>query len=228
MVTQENKSPIVDTSFDLRDVSWTAAIGRIVLSIILIAGALVAINLFISLSATSSSFDDRVAAAFKDSYDYGYSQTFDTTYHKALTEGFDKGYNKAIEIVQTDNSTKPVSRLVKTHKPTYNEMMAFLDADPTHNKPYIDGQYVCFDYAADVNNDADAAGIQAAYVRLRSNDWGHAVVAFDTVDRGLVYIEPQTNAEVKLVIGQPYPWHLVGATTPLSANDPILEIELIW
>ena len=214
--------------FDLREVSWPVAIGRAVLSVILLAGGLVAINIFIYLDATNSTFDERVAAAFRDSYDYGYAQTFDTTYQKALTEGFGKGYSKGYEISQDSNSVQPASRLVQTHNPTYSEMIAFLAADKTDSEAYIDGHYVCFDYAADVNNNADAAGIQAAYVRLRSSDWGHAVVAFDTIDRGLIYIEPQSDAEVKLVTGQPYPWRQVGATSPLSASDAILQIELIW
>ena len=214
--------------FDLREVSWLVAIGRAVLSVILLAGAIVGINIFIYLDATNTTFDDRVADAFRDSYDYGYAQTFDTTYQKALTEGFDKGYIKGYEISQESNSAKPVSRLVQTHNPTYSELTDFLAADKTDSNAYIDGHYVCFDYAADVNNNADAAGIQAAYVRLRSTDWGHAVVAFDTVDRGLIYIEPQSDQEVKLVIGQPYPWRQVGATSPFTASDPILQIELIW
>ncbi|GEM_PF-2240466 len=217
-----------ESEFDLREVSWLVAIGRAFLSVILLAGAIIAINIFIYLDATNSTFNERVAAAFRDSYDYGYAQTFDTTYQKALTEGFDKGYSKGYEISKAGNSSIPVSRLVQTHNPTFSELTAFLAADKTDSSAYIDGQYVCFDYAADVNNNADAAGIQAAYVRLRSSDWGHAVVAFDTVDRGLVYIEPQSDQEVKLVLGQPYPWRQVGATSPLSASDPILQIELIW
>ena len=218
----------MSSEFDLREVSWAVAIGRAVLSVILLAGALVTINLFIYLDATNSTSNERVAAAFRDSYDYGYAQTFDATYQQARNQAFDKGYSKGYEISRQGNSVQPVSRLERTHNPTFSELMAFLAADKTDSKPYIDGQYVCFDYAADVNNNADAARIQAAYVRLRSKDWGHAVVAFDTVDRGLVYIEPQSDQEVKLVLGQPYPWREVGATSPFSASDPILQIELIW
>jgi len=184
--------------FDVREVSWTVAITRIVLSMVILVGVLASIDFSLFLGATDSAFNDRIATAFKDSYDYGYSQTFDATYQKALAEGFDKGYSKGYEISQASNSAQPAPRLVQTHNPTYAEMKAFLAADKTDSKPYVDGQYVCFDYAADVNNNADAAGIQAAYVRLRASDWGHAVVAFNTVDRGLIYIEPQSDAEDNL------------------------------
>ena len=214
--------------FDYRDVSWFVATLRFVLSWIILIGILAGIDLSIFLGATNSTFDDRVAAAFKDAYDYGYTQTYDINYQKAMAEGYDKGYTKGLEISDSRNSTQPTSRLVQMHNPTYAEMKAFLAADQTDKKPYIDGQYVCFDYASDVNNAADAAGLQAAYVRLRSSDWGHAVVAFDTVDRGLIFIEPQSDAEVNLVVGQPYPWQQGKATSPLSATDRILEIEIIW
>jgi len=214
--------------FDIREVSWLVALARFVLSLVITLGVLVGINILIYLDATNTTSNDRVAAAFRDAYDYGYAQTFNATYQQARNQAFDKGYSKGYEISQESNSGKPVSRLVETHNPTYDELMAFLRADKTDSNPYIDGHYVCFDYAAELNNNADAAGIQAAYVRLRSTDWGHAVVAFDTIDRGLIYIEPQSDAEVKLVIGQPYPWQQVNATSPLSSSDPILQIELIW
>lgn len=214
--------------FDIREVSWLVALVRFVLSLVITLGVLAAINILIYVDATNNTANDRVAAAFRDAYDYGYAQTFDATYQQARNQAFDKGYSKGYEISQGSSSDQPVSRLVETHNPTYSELMAFLAADKTDSNPYVDGHYVCFDYAAELNNNADAAGIQAAYVRLRSNEWGHAVVAFETVDRGLIYIEPQSDAEVKLVTGQPYPWRDVGATSPFSASDPILQIELIW
>ena len=214
--------------FDIREVSWLVALARFVISLVITLGVLAGINILIYLDATNTTYNDRVAAAFADAYDYGYAQTFNATYQQARNQAFDKGYSKGYEISQESNSGKPVSRLVETHNPTYDELMEFLRADKTDSNAYIDGHYVCFDYAADLNNNADAAGIQAAYVRLRSTDWGHAVVAFDTIDRGLIYIEPQSDAEVKLVIGQPYPWQQVNATSPLSSSDPILQIELIW
>jgi len=222
------KNQEITGEFDLRDVSWLVAIGRALLSVIILAGGLFGLNILIYLDSTNSSFDERVAAAFQDAYDYGYAQTFDTTFLEAREQAFDDGYIKGVEISRESKVAAPVSRLVKTHNPTYDELMQFLAADKTDENPYIEGEYVCFEYAADMNNNADALGIQAAYVRLRSNDWGHAVVAFQTVDRGLIFIEPQSDAPVELVKGKPYPWREVGATSPFSASDPILQIELIW
>jgi len=214
--------------FDLREVSWIVAVTRIALSLVVTAGALIGLNTIIFLNATNSSYSERVALAFQDAYDYGYSQTFDVAYQQARQVSFEKGYSKGYEISRDGIGSVPASRMARMSKPTYAELMDFLAQDSTDSNPYIDGAYVCFDYAADLNNAADAAGFPAAYVRLRSDDWGHAIVAFETADKGLVYIEPQSDKEVTIQLGKPYPWQQVGATSPLSAIDPILEMELIW
>ena len=50
---------------------------------------------------------------------------------------------------------------------------------------------MCSDFAEDVHNNAKAAGIKAAWVSIafEGNDEGHACNAFETTDRGLVYID---------------------------------------
>jgi len=121
-----------------------------------------------------------------------------------------------------------VSTRVEHYNPTHKEMKEFLASDKTDSNSFISGEYVCSDFAAQVNSNAEASGIRAAYVRIRSKEWGHAVVAFETVDRGLIFIEPQSDRKVELVIGEPFPWYLVGAISPLSSYDPIVEIQIIW
>ncbi|MEE8419224.1 MAG: hypothetical protein V3S02_03835 [Dehalococcoidales bacterium] len=210
------------------EVSWPVAIGRVFLSMFVLSASIVALDFMVYLGATSSTFNHRVAAAFSEGYDYGYAQTFDVAFEEAQVEGYDKGYIKGFEIVQGLESGKEVSRLVEMRNPTFGELIEFLAADKTDEKPFISGEYVCFDYTAELNNNADAAGIRAAYVRIRSDEWGHAVAAFETVDKGLVFIEPQSDSQVALVIGKPYPWWQVGATSPLGYSDNILEIQIIW
>jgi hypothetical protein len=75
--------------------------------------------------------------------------------------------------------------------PTFAELVAFIRADRTDANPYVEGQYVCADYAEDVHNHAEAAGIRAGWVAINFNglDTGHAVNVFETTDRGTVYID---------------------------------------
>lgn len=94
------------------------------------------------------------------------------------------GDGEPIELINNLNATNP----------TYAELIAFIKADTTDTNFYIEegpGAYVCADFAEDVHNNAEAAGIRAAWVGLDfyGDDEGHALNAFETTDRGLVYID---------------------------------------
>jgi len=87
--------------------------------------------------------------------------------------------------------------------PTYREMMSFLKADDTDKADYIKGEYECTGFATDLCNSAEAEGIRCAYVTLKfPGGNGHAIVAFDTIDKGLIYIEPQFDDLVRVEIGK--------------------------
>jgi len=85
--------------------------------------------------------------------------------------------------------------------PTYAELVAFIKEDSTDEHRYATSvdvyigsaevPYVCSDFAEAVHNNAEAAGIKAAWVGigLEGEDEGHACNAFETTDRGLVYID---------------------------------------
>jgi hypothetical protein len=78
--------------------------------------------------------------------------------------------------------------------PTYAELVAFIQQDTTDTKDYLEDSligYVCADFAEDVHNNAEAAGIRAASVSVdfEGGGEGHACNAFNTIDKGLVYID---------------------------------------
>ena len=65
-----------------------------------------------------------------------------------------------------------------------------------------------------VNNNAEDMGISCAVVIINFNLSSHAIIAFNTTDRGMVYFEPQTDDVVRnLEIGNDY-W------TDCLINDP--------
>ncbi len=91
---------------------------------------------------------------------------------------------KPIELVNNPNAVNP----------SYEELLIFIQEDTTDAKLYIDTffwGYVCADYAEDVHNNAEGAGIRAAWVGIEfpGEEIGHALNAFETTDRGLVYID---------------------------------------
>lgn len=78
--------------------------------------------------------------------------------------------------------------------PTFDELVAFIQADKTDTNKYVatgPDAFVCADFAEEVHNNAEAAGIRAAWVSLtfEGTKEGHALDAFETTDRGLVYID---------------------------------------
>ena len=96
-----------------------------------------------------------------------------------------RGDGEPIELINNPNATDP----------TYAELLVFLESDQVDRYSYIVGPpelaYVCTDFAGDVHNNAEAAGIRAAFVAvyIAGIDKGHALNAFRTTDMGLVYID---------------------------------------
>ncbi|MDD5127590.1 MAG: hypothetical protein PHR43_05815 [Dehalococcoidales bacterium] len=117
--------------------------------------------------------------------------------------------------------------------PTYQQMLDFLKADMTDRKSYIDGEYECRHFATEVCNNADAQGIRCAYVSLEfPHETGHAIIAFSTIDKGIIYIEPQSDELVKLELGKRYYQSVIPSggytyATP-SYDDTVLEVLVAW
>ena len=89
--------------------------------------------------------------------------------------------------------------------PSYQEMKTFLSEDNTSEQEYLEGRYTCVDFAAAVKSNAAREGIRCAYVVVEfRGGGGHAIVAFDTTDRGLIFVEPQFDWEVELEVGERY------------------------
>ncbi|MFP3975563.1 MAG: hypothetical protein ACLFVK_05000 [Dehalococcoidia bacterium] len=80
--------------------------------------------------------------------------------------------------------------------PSWSELKTFLRDDMTDQKQYVPGSFVCADFAEMLHNNAEREGLRCAYVSLQLGpcpSWpsagGHALNAFETTDRGLVYID---------------------------------------
>jgi hypothetical protein len=93
----------------------------------------------------------------------------------------------------TTNTPKRLMHLVENpdaKNPTYDELLKFLKADTTDMNRYLLDYYVCTNFAETVHNNAEASGIRTAMVFIRFTEGpGHAINAFLTTDKGLVYID---------------------------------------
>jgi len=110
-----------------------------------------------------------------------------------------------------------------------------LREDKTDKNEFVEdtyGVYVCSHFARDVCNSAEQEGLRCAFVELRYLEKGHTIIAFDTIDKGLVYFEPQTDEVVKPVIGkrfyqciEPRPGYYYEEP---PHDDTIMDILVIW
>lgn len=85
---------------------------------------------------------------------------------------------------------------------TWEELEQFLWEDETDRHIYNEDSFVCADFAEMLHNNAESAGIRAAYVSVELKTWNpwlggwvvsigpsHSLNVFNTLDRGLVYID---------------------------------------
>lgn len=86
------------------------------------------------------------------------------------------GNGRTLELVNYNNAVDP----------TYDQLITFLRADKTDEKPYT-STYVCSDFAKTLHDNAEKAGIRAGWQGVRTCN--HAFNLFQTTDKGLVYID---------------------------------------
>ena len=73
--------------------------------------------------------------------------------------------------------------------PTHAELLEFLRRDLTDQHPYKVNEFTCVCFAEEVHNNAELAGISCALVTIDLPAVAHALNAFHTTDRGLIYID---------------------------------------
>jgi len=165
------------------------------------------------------------------SYIYGYQSGHEASYHQGYnqgkTEGYDEGYQYGYEAGFKPGQEQKAYSGYAPQNPTYQEMKTFLAQDTTNLNKYAPDEYMCTDFAAAVNNNADAKDIRCAIVDVfYPEGYGHTIIAFETTDRGLIFIEPQFDQEVKLTVGQSYAQ--TNDFTPAPRDDTVNRYLVIW
>jgi hypothetical protein len=89
---------------------------------------------------------------------------------------------------------------------SWRDLNVFLASDHTNWNRYIPGKYTCVNFAMDLVAAAHKQNIDGWIVAVEfdRSAIGHAFVAFQTTDMGVVWIEPQSDYAYSAVeIGQP-------------------------
>jgi len=136
---------------------------------------------------------------------------------------------EVVEVVGVGGDGQPIVLVdnPSATNPTYDELKAFLYSDTTNLNHYVDGGpvgYICTDFAETVHNNAEVAGIRAAWVSVtfEGETEGHVLNAFETSDEGLVYIDCTSGECTKFWVGDHYT-----DQHPLSMELPVMP-TLPW
>jgi hypothetical protein len=121
------------------------------------------------------------------------------------------------------------------HDPTYLEVVRFIQKDTTDLFTYNETYFNCMYFAQYVDINVERQGIRCALVVLYFNgtDAGHAIVGFNTSDKGMVYVEPQSDEWVQnLVVGNDFWTDCIVPNGDYyydeTSNDTIREILVFW
>ena len=90
----------------------------------------------------------------------------------------------------TNGQPVTIQRNSKAHDPWLAELIRFIKADGTNRLRYVEGSFVCTEFAVRLHNNAERAGLRAAIVFVTfASGPGHALTAFRTRDHGLVFVD---------------------------------------
>ncbi len=152
-----------------------------------------------SLQSDVTSLESEVIESFNLGYVEGESDGYQIGYYEGYVQGVEDGAGSGWYL----------------RDPTYDEVIAFIDLDKTDENEYT-ADYVCYDFTADFNGNAFQTGYMCGFVYIEFFDGAHSITCFNTTDRGLIYVEPQTDEIVTVAIGQLYSGHI------------IVDLGIIW
>jgi hypothetical protein len=100
-------------------------------------------------------------------------------------------YTKELQYVKASGSPVCLVNYKNATDPSWDELRTFLQQDDTDEHLFREGAFVCADFAELLHNNAEASGIRAAFVGVdfRADEEAHALNAFNTTDKGLVYVD---------------------------------------
>jgi hypothetical protein len=100
-------------------------------------------------------------------------------------------WNSTPESLNAAGMSPPTAERRDADAVTYTELTTFLASDHTEDRAYVYPNYTCLDFAVDLHNRAEAAGLKCGVVAVgfEGREEGHAFDAFPTTDRGTVFVD---------------------------------------
>jgi hypothetical protein len=181
----------------------------------------------------TSGFTNGKNEGYTEGYDVGNKDGYQSGYDSGKQAGYQDGYGKGETAGYTKGMNDGLGHGYTIKDATYAQVLDFLARDETDEKTYNLPVYVCSHFTRDVCNNAETAGIRCAVVELRyASGNGHLIVAFNTIDRGLVYFEPQTDERAEPAIGKRYYQTVIPKPGYFykepDHDDTIQDMVVIW
>lgn len=170
-------------------------------------------------------FSEGNVTGFNLGYIVGVEVGEDVGFMRGNSSGYSDGYVVGEKVGYDQGIKDGAGAGYNIRNPTFAEMQAFLAADTTDQDEYND-DYVCWNFVADVKQNAYDQGYRCGFVYIEFPYSAHAIVCFDTVDQGLVFVEPQHDDIVSLTIGEYY--SNSNGFVPTWWDDTIVTYVVIW
>lgn len=159
-------------------------------------------------------------------YDLGYDLAYELGYNEAYIKGFSDGNASGYDNGYTQGLDDGAGHGYTIRDPTYQEALQFINDDRTDANQYDDETYTCANFAADFKNNAFDVGYRCGYVGIEFPIYAHAIVCFNTIDKGLIFIEPQDDEIVSVRIGYTY-WDRT-IYEPPTYDDTVVRYMIVW
>lgn len=192
--------------------------GLIKTSIILIA--LIIIGGGVSV-VVYNDLTNRLAAAYERGQEEGY-----------LT-GYTAGFGEGSRVAYQEGSKVGYAKGKMTGDDSSNEDGFYFLYNPTNDEVHEILAKGEMGSAKGIHDYAEANGIRVAYVRCpiareaaEGRVYLYQLVAFETIDKGLIIIEPRSHLEVKIEVGKSY--RGLNGFPPVNYDDTITKITIVW
>ena len=164
---------------------------------------------------------DDVADARELGFEEGYAEGYNDGFMQGSEAGYQEGSRAGYETDNTvDGGSDNASGYYFLYNPTYDEMQEIL----------TEGEMFS---AKEIHDYAEINGIRAGYIRCpiarqapEGRVYLYQLVAFETVDKGLIIIEPWTHREVQVEVGKSY--REVNGFLASSYDDTITKMTIVW
>ena len=164
--------------------------------------------------------NDRLNASQERGYEDGYNYGYKTGLLEGNSVGFQEGSKSSYEKVNGAYDGNSESGFYVVYNPTYDEVLKILAESEMGS-------------AQEIHDYSEANGFRTAYVRcliarpaLDGMIYIYELIAFETVDKGLVIIEPWSHREVKVEVGRSYS-ETNDFPTP-DYDNTITKITIVW